>query len=102
MSEEIPTTMRAIEISEPGDADVLRITDLPVPEPGAEDVLIEVRGAGVNRPDVMQRTGMYPPPPGAPDTPGLEVAGTIRAIGPKAAGVQVGEGRDVVAPIDQP
>jgi putative PIG3 family NAD(P)H quinone oxidoreductase len=91
MGEEIPTTMRAIEITEPGDPDVLRITDYPVPEPGEEDVLIEVRAAGVNRPDVMQRTGMYPPPPGAPETPGLEVAGTIRAVGPKAAGVQVGE-----------
>ena len=69
--------MRAIEISAPGGPDVLRLVDRPIPEPGAGQVLIKVEAAGVNRPDLMQREGKYPPPPGASDIPGLEVAGTI-------------------------
>ena len=91
MSDEIPTTMRAVEITEPGGPDVLRIAERPVPTPGDEEVLVEVRAAGVNRPDVMQRLGLYPPPPGAPDIPGLEIAGTIRTLGAKAGGVAEGE-----------
>jgi len=77
--------MRAIEISQPGPPDVLRLTDraAPVPEPG--EVLIDVAAAGVNRPDLMQREGRYPPPKGASDLPGLEVAGRIAAIGPADA-----------------
>ena len=70
---------------------MLRITDFPVPEPGDGEVLIKVIAAGVNRPDVMQRLGLYPPPPGAPDIPGLEVAGTVAALGPDASGVQEGD-----------
>ena len=91
MSEDIPTTMQAIEIAEAGGPEVLRITDFPVPEPGDGEVLIKVMAAGVNRPDVMQRLGLYPPPPGAPDIPGLEVAGTVAALGPNASGVQEGD-----------
>jgi len=73
--------MRAIEISAPGGPEVLRVTQRPVPIPAASEVLIEVAAAGVNRPDVLQRKGGYPPPPGASDIPGLEVAGTIVAAG---------------------
>ena len=91
MSENIPTTMQAIEIAEAGGPEVLRISDFPVPEPGDGEVLIKVIAAGVNRPDVMQRLGLYPPPPGAPDIPGLEVAGTVAALGPDASGVQEGD-----------
>ncbi len=91
MSKNIPTTMQAIEIAEAGGPEVLRITDFPVPEPGDGEVLIKVIAAGVNRPDVMQRLGLYPPPPGAPDIPGLEVAGTVAALGANASGVQEGD-----------
>lgn len=73
--------MRAIEIAEPGGPEVLRLVDRPVPALGRADVLIEVAAAGVNRPDVMQRQGTYPPPPGASDIPGLEVSGTIVGVG---------------------
>ncbi len=91
MNENIPTTMRAIEIAEAGGPEVLRIGERPVPEPGDGEVLIEVRAAGVNRPDVMQRLGLYPPPPGAPDIPGLEVAGTVAKLGESTSGVQEGD-----------
>jgi NADPH:quinone reductase len=77
----LPTTMIAIEIAAPGGPEVLKQTIRPVPMPGAGEVLIEVAAAGINRPDVMQRQGAYPPPPGAPDIPGLEVAGKVVAIG---------------------
>jgi NADPH2:quinone reductase len=76
--------MRAIEISTPGGPEVLRPGQRPVPSPAAGEVLIEVAAAGVNRPDILQRKGGYPPPPGASDIPGLEVSGTIVAIGPQA------------------
>jgi NADPH2:quinone reductase len=71
--------MRAIEIAAPGGPEVLHVTRRPVPVPAVNEVLIEVAAAGVNRPDVLQRKGGYPPPPGASDIPGLEVAGTIVA-----------------------
>jgi putative PIG3 family NAD(P)H quinone oxidoreductase len=74
--------MRAVEISEPGGPQVLRIVERPEPSPGPGEVLIEVVAAGVNRPDLMQREGRYPPPKGTTDIPGLEVAGRIAAIGP--------------------
>jgi len=73
--------MLAIEISAPGGPEVLRPAERPTPQPAAGEVLIKVRAAGVNRPDVMQRQGKYPPPPGASDIPGLEVAGTIESAG---------------------
>ena len=74
--------MKAIEISSPGPPSVLRLTERPDPVPGPGEVLIEVAAAGVNRPDLMQREGKYPPPPGATDIPGLEVAGRIASVGP--------------------
>lgn len=73
--------MQCIEISRPGGPDVLRFVERPDPVPGAGEVLIHVAAAGVNRPDVMQRRGLYPPPPGASDIPGLEVAGTVVRVG---------------------
>jgi putative PIG3 family NAD(P)H quinone oxidoreductase len=73
--------MKVIEISSPGGPEQLVAAERPMPEPGAGEVLIRVAAAGVNRPDVMQRQGRYPPPPGAPDYPGLEVAGEIVALG---------------------
>lgn len=77
----IPATMTAIEISEPGGPEVLRPVDRPVPVPGPGEVLVRVAAAGVNRPDLLQRKGAYPPPPGASDIPGLEIAGTVVAAG---------------------
>lgn len=74
--------MRAITIPEPGEADALVLADdLPTPEPGPGEVLVEVVAAGVNRADVMQRRGFYPPPPGASELPGLEVSGRVVALG---------------------
>jgi NADPH2:quinone reductase len=81
MNTDIPGSMRAIEITQPGTPDVLRPTTRPTPEPGPREVLIQVSAAGVNRPDVMQRQGMYAPPPGASDLPGLEVAGRVVRLG---------------------
>ena len=74
--------MTAIAISAPGGPEVLQPTTRPVPQPGPGEVLIRVASAGVNRPDVLQRMGFYPPPPGVSDVPGLEIAGTIAAVGP--------------------
>lgn len=91
MSDNVPESMRAVEISEPGGPEVLRIGKRPVPDPGEGEVLVKVAAAGVNRPDVMQRKGMYPPPPGASDIPGLEIAGTVVATGADAGGVAEGE-----------
>lgn len=81
MSDDLPTTMTAIEISTPGGPEALVPTTRPVPQPGESEVLIRVAAAGVNRPDVLQRRGFYSPPPGASDIPGLEVAGTVIAAG---------------------
>jgi len=72
--------MYAIEITHPGGPNVLRLTQRPKPHPGPEEVLIRVAAAGVNRPDIMQREGLYPPPQGASDIPGLEVAGIITQV----------------------
>ena len=73
--------MRAVEISQPGGPEVLRLAELPKPAPKANEILVKVAAAGVNRPDVLQRRGMYPPPPGAPDILGLEVAGEVVTAG---------------------
>jgi putative PIG3 family NAD(P)H quinone oxidoreductase len=83
--------MTVIEISRPGQPDVLVPAERADPAPGADEVLIAVEAAGVNRPDVMQRRGRYPPPPGASDIPGLEVAGTIAALGRGVEGWRVGD-----------
>ena len=77
----IPSRMTAIEITGPGGPDVLVPIDRDVPQPAHGEVLVAVEAAGVNRPDVMQRQGLYPPPPGASDIPGLEIAGTVVAHG---------------------
>lgn len=84
-------TMTAIEITEPGGPEVLKPATRPVPAPGHGEVVIEVAFAGVNRPDALQRAGMYAPPPGASDLPGLEAAGRIAATGPGVTGWQVGD-----------
>ena len=84
-------TMRVVEISEPGGPEVLVPGTRPRPEPAAGEVLIEVAAAGINRPDVFQRKGLYPPPPGASDIPGLEVAGTVAAIGHGVKDWQAGD-----------
>ena len=76
-----PKTMKAIDIETPGGPEVLQPVESPVPEPAEGEVLIKVAAAGVNRPDVVQRMGFYPPPPGAPSIPGLEIAGEIVALG---------------------
>ena len=88
---DLPETMRAIGIAAPGGPDMLRVEERPVPRPGPGQVLVEVAYAGVNRPDVLQRLGRYPPPPGAPDIPGLEIAGTV------VAGAEEWLGRKVCA-----
>ena len=77
--------MLAIDPEAPGGPEVLVPVTRPVPDPGNDEVLIRVAAAGVNRPDAMQRRGLYPPPPGAPSIPGLEVSGTIVAMGPGVA-----------------
>jgi NADPH2:quinone reductase len=77
----LPKTMTAIAIRAPGAPDMLVPEERPVPVPGAGEILVKVAAAGVNRPDVMQRMGLYPPPKGAPDIPGLEIAGTVAACG---------------------
>jgi NADPH2:quinone reductase len=87
----LPATMTAIAIRKPGGPEVLEPEQRPVPAPGAGEILIKVAVAGVNRPDVMQRQGLYPPPPGASDIPGLEVAGTVAALGPQASRWKLGD-----------
>ncbi len=77
----LPATMTVIEISEPGGPEVLKPATRDVPTPGPGEVLIQAEAVGVNRPDLAQRAGTYPPPPGASDLPGLEVAGTVAALG---------------------
>jgi NADPH:quinone reductase len=79
--EKVPSQMTVIAISKPGGPDVLLPETRAVPAPGPGEILIKVLAAGVNRPDVAQRTGSYPPPPGASDLPGLEVAGEVVALG---------------------
>ena len=86
--------MRAIEITAPGGPEVLRPCDRPMPEPRAGELLIAVQASGINRPDVLQRKGLYPMPPGVSDLPGLEIAGTVAAGAPQdlaAAGLVVGD-----------
>ena len=91
----IPTnpkkSMRAIEITTPGEPEVLKLGTRPDPQPQSGEVLIKVVAAGVNRPDVLQRKGNYPVPPGASDIPGLEVAGTITALGKDVSGWKIGD-----------
>jgi NADPH:quinone reductase len=87
----LPGEMTVIEIAAPGGPEQLKTAVRPVPTPGEDEVLIRVEAAGVNRPDVMQRQGRYPPPPGASDLPGMEIAGEVVALGPKVSGVSLGD-----------
>jgi putative PIG3 family NAD(P)H quinone oxidoreductase len=77
----LPQKMHAVRITEPGGPEVLQLAEMPVPAFGSDDVLVRVAAAGVNRPDCLQRMGGYPPPPGAPEIPGLEIAGEVVAAG---------------------
>jgi NADPH2:quinone reductase len=86
-----PESMQVVEIREPGGPEVLRLARRPVPSPRAAEILVRVEAAGVNRPDLLQRAGNYPVPPGASDLPGLEIAGTIVAAGAAAGPWRVGE-----------
>jgi len=83
--------MRAITIPTPGDADALVLAEVPTPEVAASEVLVQVAAAGVNRADLMQRQGFYAPPPGASAYPGLEVSGTVSALGASVTGWEVGD-----------
>ncbi|PWV97264.1 putative PIG3 family NAD(P)H quinone oxidoreductase [Hoeflea marina] len=83
--------MRAIEIREPGGPEVLAVVDRPMPEAKPGDLLVRVRAAGVNRPDCLQRQGFYPPPPGASDIPGLEIAGEVVGLGSRVSGFSIGD-----------
>ena len=82
--------MKAITIPTPGDADSLVLDEVPTPEIAADEVLVQVAAAGVNRADLMQRQGFYPPPPGSSTYPGLEVSGTVSALGDDVSGWEVG------------
>jgi NADPH:quinone reductase len=88
---DLPLEMTVIEIAAPGGPEQLKTAARPVPKPGDEEVLVKVAAAGVNRPDVMQRQGRYPPPAGASDLPGLEIAGEIVALGPKVSHLSIGD-----------
>ena len=87
----VPTTMRVVDITSFGPPAHLAIRERPVPDPGVGELLVKVAAAGVNRADVMQRAGNYPPPPGASDVPGLEVSGTVAAVGSGVSGWVVGD-----------
>jgi len=87
----LPATMTCVEIKTPGGPEVLVPATRPVPQPKAGELLVKVAAAGVNRPDLAQRAGTYPPPPGASDLPGLEAAGTVAAIGSGVSGWKVGD-----------
>jgi NADPH2:quinone reductase len=83
--------MRAVEISQPGGPEVLKLTDVPKPAPKPNEILVKVAAAGVNRPDVLQRMGLYPVPPGASPLPGLEIAGEVVELGSEAKNWKVGD-----------
>ena len=83
--------MRAVVVSQPGGPDVLKLEEVPDPAPAAGEVVVSIAAAGVNRADLMQRQGFYPPPPGAPPYPGLECAGQITAVGAGVTGLRPGD-----------
>ena len=87
----LPTSMKAVVIAGKGGPEVLSLSDVPVPQPRAGEVLIKVIAAGVNRPDVMQRQGNYPPPQGHSELPGLEVSGVVVSLGGGVEGVSIGD-----------
>jgi putative PIG3 family NAD(P)H quinone oxidoreductase len=94
----LPHEMTVVEIAAPGGPEQLKPARRPVPRPGKGEVLVRVAAAGVNRPDVMQRQGRYPPPAGASDLPGLEISGEVVALGPEATGVAVGDAVTALLP----
>jgi putative PIG3 family NAD(P)H quinone oxidoreductase len=87
----MPETMRAIEITQPGGPDVLQPTERPMPQAGPGQVVLKVAFAGVNRPDALQRAGMYAPPPTASDLPGLEASGEVVALGAGVSDLRIGD-----------
>jgi len=87
----IPDTITAIAIDHPGGPDVLRPIQMPTPKPGTGEILVKVAAAGINRPDMLQREGKYPPPAGASKIPGLEIAGTVCALGQDASRFKTGD-----------
>ncbi|MEN8838516.1 MAG: NAD(P)H-quinone oxidoreductase [Celeribacter marinus] len=87
----LPKTMRAVEIEQAGGPEVLRLTTRPVPTPKADEIMIKVAFSGVNRPDALQRAGLYNPPSGASDLPGLEVAGEVAAVGTSVSSYAIGD-----------
>jgi len=89
--EKLPAQMTVVGISKPGGPEVLLPETRSVPVPGSGEILVKVGAAGVNRPDVAQRSGAYPPPPGASDLPGLEIAGEVVALGAGAAKHKLGD-----------
>ncbi|MCE9648785.1 MAG: NAD(P)H-quinone oxidoreductase [Parvibaculum sp.] len=91
MSDTLPARMTAIAITKPGGPEVLVPHEMARPEPGHGEILIRVEAAGVNRPDTIQRMGFYAPPPGSPDTPGLEIAGEVVAAGPGVTAWKIGD-----------
>lgn len=94
----LPETMTAIAITEPGGPRMLKPEKRPLPQPGPGEILVRVKAAGVNRPDVLQRQGAYPPPPGASDLPGLEVAGEVAAAGEGVKRWKVGDSVTALTP----
>ena len=90
MAVSLPTSMMGVEIAEPGGPEVLRAIEMPLPVPGPGEVLVKCAASGVNRPDIFQRKGAYPPPKGASPLPGLEIAGTVVAHGPGTDGPALG------------
>ncbi|WP_439408085.1 NAD(P)H-quinone oxidoreductase [Bradyrhizobium sp. DASA03076] len=89
--DKLPAQMTVVAISKPGGPEVLVPEQRPVPQPGPDEILVKVKAAGVNRPDVAQRSGAYPPPPGASDLPGLEIAGEVVAVGSNARRHKIGD-----------
>ena len=87
----LPNTMRHIEISQPGEPEVLKIVEAEIPQPKSNEILIQVKAAGINRPDVLQRKGLYPMPKGVTPIPGLEVAGVVAAIGENVRDFKIGD-----------
>ncbi|MFL6547936.1 MAG: NAD(P)H-quinone oxidoreductase, partial [Povalibacter sp.] len=87
----IPMSMRTVEAAEPGGPEVLKLAQRPIPACGDNDILIRVAAAGLNRADILQRRGHYPSPPGAPTNPGLEVSGTVVALGAKVSQFKLGD-----------
>ncbi|MYA89328.1 MAG: NAD(P)H-quinone oxidoreductase [Boseongicola sp. SB0662_bin_57] len=91
MTSPMPSTMRAITVCEPGGPDVLEVSECPLPQPAPNQILAKVTAAGVNGPDLLQRQGVYPPPEGASELLGLEVSGTVAAVGERASRWRVGD-----------